>query len=88
MAQQSEQSDAEIKTSYVCENMGMQARLPKLEIAEFDGSYMDWLRFWGQFEEIVDKTNIATTSKLAYLRGLLCKKVRKNIEALLHRRGV
>ena len=82
MAQQSEQSDAVIKTSHVSESVGIQARLPKLEIAEFDGSYMDWLRFWGQFEEIVDKTSIATTSKLAYLRGLLCKKVRKNIEAL------
>ena len=82
MAQQSEQSDAEIKTSHVSESVGIQTRLPKLEIAEFDGSYMDWLRFWGQFEEIVDKTSIATTSKLAYLRGLLCKKVRKNIEAL------
>ena len=43
---------------------------------------MDWLRFWGQFEEIVDKTNVANISKLAYLRGLLCKKVRKSIEAL------
>ena len=43
---------------------------------------MDWLRFWEQFEEIVDKTNSATTSRLAYLPGLLCKKVRKSIEAL------
>ena len=82
MAQKNEESDAGIKTSYVSETTGIQARLPKLEIAEFDGSYMDWLRFWGQFEEIVDKTNMTATSKLAYLRGLLCKKVRKSIEAL------
>jgi hypothetical protein len=82
-SQQNEQGEAETKASYASETTtGIQARLPKLEIAEFDGSYMDWLRFWGQFEEIVDKTNVASTSKLAYLRGLLCKKVRKGIEAL------
>ena len=82
-SKQNEQGEAETKASYVIETTtGIQARLPKLEIAEFDGSYMDWLRFWGQFEEIVDKTNVANISKLAYLRGLLCKKVRKSIKAL------
>ena len=60
MAQQNEQSDAEIKTSDASESVGIPAWMPKLETAEFDGSYMDWLRFWGQFEEIVDKTSIAT----------------------------
>ncbi len=82
-SQQNKQGEAETKASYASETTtGIEARLPKLEIAEFDGSYMDWLRFWGQFEEIVDKTNVASTSKLAYLRGLLCKKVQKGIEAL------
>ncbi|XP_028414337.1 uncharacterized protein LOC114537496 [Dendronephthya gigantea] len=82
-SQQNEQGEAETKASHVNETTtGIQARLPKLVIAEFDGSYTDWLRFWGQFEEIVDKTSVAGITKLAYLRGLLCKKVRKGIEAL------
>ena len=82
-SQQNEQGEAETKVSYASETTTYtQARLPKLEIAEFDGSYMDWPRFWGQFEEIGDKTNIPSTSKLAYLCGLLCKQVRKDIEAL------
>jgi hypothetical protein len=82
-SKQNGQGEAETKASYVNETTtGIQARLPKLEIAEFDGSYMDWLRFWGQFEEIVGKTNVANISKLAYLRGLLCKRVRRSIEAL------
>jgi hypothetical protein len=30
------------------------AKLPKLVISKFDGSFMDWTRFWGQFTEAID----------------------------------
>lgn len=33
---------------------GMSVTLPKINITQFDGSYMDWPRFWGQFIETVD----------------------------------
>ena len=29
----------------------IQAKLPKLVITKFDGTFMDWPRFWGQFTE-------------------------------------
>ena len=32
------------------------AKLPKLTITKFDGTYLDWNRFWGQFTEAIDKT--------------------------------
>ena len=38
---------------------GVQAKLPKLVITKFDGSHMDWPRFWGQFSENIDKTSVA-----------------------------
>ena len=35
------------------------AKLPKLVISKFDGSFMDWQRFWGQFCEAINKSSIA-----------------------------
>ena len=54
------------------------AKLPKLVISKFNGTYMDWPRFWGQFTETIDKSNIAAVSKFAYLRELLDSKVKKH----------
>ena len=59
-----------------------QAKLPKLMITKFDGSFMDWPRFWGQFSETIDKTNVAAITKFSYLRELLDSKVRRTIKAL------
>lgn len=58
------------------------AKLPKLEITKFDGSYQDWPRFWGQYSETIDKTGVANVTKFAYLRELLCDSVCKTVEAL------
>ena len=46
-----------------------QAKLPKLVITKFDGSYMDWPRFGGQFAETIDKTSVAPITKFSYLRA-------------------
>ena len=58
------------------------AKLPKLVISKFEGSIMDWPRFWGQFDEAIEKSLIAPISKFTYLRELLSPKVRRCIEAL------
>ena len=60
----------------------VQAKLPELVITKFDGSYMDWPRFWGQFSETIDKTSVAPITKFTYLRELVDKKVGRTIEAL------
>ena len=60
----------------------IQAKLPKLVITKFDGTFMDWPRFWGQFTETIDKTGVASITKFSYLRELLDIKVRRTIEAL------
>ena len=61
---------------------GLMAKLPKLVISKFEGSYMDWPRFWSQFSETIDKTNIAPISKFTYLCGLLDSMVKCTVEAL------
>lgn len=60
----------------------IQAKLPKLMITKFDGTYMDWPRFWGQFTEAIDKTSVQPITKFSYLRELLHFKVKRTIEAL------
>ena len=51
-------------------------------ISKFNGSPMDWPRFWGQFSENIDQSAIAPVTKFSYLRELLEPKVRQTIEAL------
>ena len=58
------------------------AKLPKITIAEFNGSHLDWPRFWGQFTETIEKRHIAPIQKFAYLCGYLSPKVKQTVEAL------
>ena len=62
--------------------IGMQAKLPKLVISQFNGSHMDWPRFWEQFTENIEKSSIAPVTKFAYLCELLAPKVCKTVEVL------
>ncbi len=52
------------------------AKLPKLVISKFEGSHMDWPRFWGQFTEAIDKSSIPPITKFTYLCELLGPKVK------------
>ena len=61
-----------------------EAKLPKLVITKFNGTYADWPRFWGQYSETIDKTKVPPVTKFTYLRELLDAKVRKTVEALPH----
>ena len=59
---------------------GLEAKLLKLLITKFNGTFQNWPRFWGQFSEAIDKSNIASVTKF-YLRELLVPKPRVSIEA-------
>ena len=59
-----------------------QAKLPKIEIQRFEGSNLDWPRFWGQFTEKINKAEIAPINKFTYLCRLLGPKVKTAVEAL------
>ncbi|XP_028415553.1 uncharacterized protein LOC114538695 [Dendronephthya gigantea] len=58
------------------------AKLPKLVMTKFDGSYMNWPKFWGQFTEAIDKSAVAPITKFTYLLELLEPKVKRCVEAL------
>ena len=47
-------------------------RLPKLDVPTFDGSIINWKRFWEQFTiSVHDRTNISNTEKIVYLQNAL-----------------
>ena len=52
----------------------VQAKLPELVITKFDGSYMDWPRFWGQFSETIDKTSRTIEALPFTAEGYNCAK--------------
>ena len=57
-------------------------KLPKLIISKFQGTHIDWFRFWNQFEAEIDRVNIYAVAKFSYLKELLLPKVRVHIEGL------
>ena len=57
-------------------------KLPKLVITKFQGTHLDWQRFWGQFEAEIDKSDINQVAKFSYLKELLVPKVRAVIDGL------
>ena len=57
-------------------------KLPKLVITKFEGTHFDWFRFWNQFENEIDKSELNSVSKLSYLKELLAPKVRLLIDGL------
>ena len=45
------------------------AKLPKLVISKFEGTALDWFRFWNQFEtEIDQQDHISPVTKYSYLK--------------------
>ena len=58
------------------------AKLPKLSITKFDGSFEQWFPFWNKYVAEVDSTDLAPVTKFAYLKELLVPKVRSDIDGL------
>ena len=57
-------------------------KLPKLVITKFQGTHLDWQRFWGQFEAEIDKSDIGKVAKFSYLKELLVPRVRAVVDGL------
>ena len=57
-------------------------KLPKLVIMKFQGTHLDWQRFWNQFETEIDRAEIGQITKFSYLKELLVQKVRLAIDGL------
>ena len=58
------------------------AKLPKLTITKFQGTHLDWLRFWNQFENEIDRAAITQVATSSYLKELLIPKIRSLVDDL------
>ena len=63
-------------------NSNIQVKLSKLAITKFEGTHLDWFRFWNQFETEIDKVEISAISKFPYLKEFLVPKLRALIDGL------
>lgn len=63
-------------------NRNIQVKLPKLELTKFEGTPLDWFRFWNQFETQIDKVEMSAITKFSYLKEFLVPKVRTLIDNL------
>ena len=64
------------------QEQGAVAELPKLTIRKFNGTNLDWTRFWGQFTKGIDQSSMAVITKFSYLKEFVVPKVRKSIDGL------
>ena len=60
----------------------VRVKLPRLVISQFEGTHLDWFRFWNQHETQIDKTGLSPISKFSYLKELLGPKARVIIDGL------
>jgi len=64
------------------ESSGSHAKLPKLSITKYDGTYEQWLSFWNKFCAEIESTNLAPVTKFAYLKVFLQPQVIADIDGL------
>jgi len=62
-------SNTNQNTSHVeSQEQGAVAKLPKLMITKFNVTNLDWTKFWGQFTDGIDKSNMDAIKKFSYLK--------------------
>eukprot|EP00794_Sanderia_malayensis_P018541 gene18541-biopygen15622 len=74
--------DLERKKLELSEKKRMQTKLPDLQITKFQGTHLDWVRFWNIFQTQIDSAPMSETAKLSYLKELVTPKVRITIDKL------
>ena len=58
------------------------ARLPKLSITKFAGTPLDWVRFEGQFNAMVDSQDVHAVTKFSHLKELVEPRIRSALDCL------
>ena len=57
-------------------------KLPKFIISKFEGTHLNWQRFWSQFKNEIYRSEISQISKFNLLKEMLKPKVRTLIDGL------
>ena len=75
--------ESQMREEAKTDNVNYKVKLLKLFIARFNGTHLDWFRFWNQFESEIEKSELSPVSKFPYLKELVSPKVRSLIDVLL-----
>ena len=57
-------------------------KFPKLTVSKFEGTPLDWQRFWIQFEYEIDRSEFPQVTKFSFLKEMLKPKVRVLVDGL------
>ena len=60
----------------------LKVKLPKLVISRFDGTHIDWSRFWNQFESEIDRSELHVVLQFSLFNELVPPRVRVIIDGL------
>ena len=60
----------------------LKVKLPKLVITRFNGTHINWFRFWNQFESKIERSELSAVLKFSYLKELVSLKVKIIIDGL------
>lgn len=82
LTKQSIQNSAIPTQSVENTNLNITSRLPRMELARFDGDVLKWHQFWDQFSSNVDSRNINDVDKLLYLQSVLGGEAKQAIDGL------
>jgi hypothetical protein len=66
----------------IAEKKCVKSKLPDLQISKFQGTHLDWVRFWSLFSTQIDQKSITDEAKFSYLKELVIPKVHATIEKL------
>ena len=72
----------QIRKEAKADNVNCKVKLPKLFITKFNGTHLDWFRFWNQFQSDIEKSELSPVSKFSDLKQLVTPKVRSLIDGL------
>lgn len=70
------------KLSSAHSSANVEAKLPKLELPQFNGDPLKWTSFWEQFEVVVHNSDMAEVTKFTYLRSLLKGDAKATVQGL------
>ena len=79
---QSEHEAKRAEKQAIQESKEVSVKLSELVVSKFDVSFADWDRLWGQFNESIERSSLASVAKFSYLKELLSYKVRRDVESL------
>ena len=73
--------ELEKKKQGLAETKQVQTKLPDLQFSWFQGTHLDWVRFWSLFQTQIDKAPINDEAKFSYLKEFTIPNVRSTIQS-------